>query len=347
MKRADSNLCSTAERRIRRDRERSVVKRRFSAVFLATIAVLGVSCGGGSTKTSAAKPSGSKALAKLGVISTDVTVKAGSAPTKSGTSGQPLAVGDTVGTDPSGFAEVGFFDGSLTRVDHAAEFTLTDLQDAESAKVVHTELGAGRSFNRIKKLSESQTWEQDTPVASATVRGTAFAVDCTLAADSCTFTVLEGVVELKLPDGTRVTLKAGQRVTLTKGKAPGKVESPTAAELAADPWIKKNVDYEKAHPAGGSTTTTPSSATIDYRNVDPCNLLTSKEVIAIGNHQASTAPGYVVDSAQTPEPSTQGTAKLCRVSTGLRTTARQGDLPRSSWHELRSVLIASRRPVQL
>jgi hypothetical protein len=166
--------------------------------LLVLVAGVGVGCGSKGSGSSSSGGSAGDALARLQVISTDVTVASGvDGSPGSASSGQGLAVGDTVATDGSGFAEVGFFDGSLTRVDHGASFTVVDLSDAEGAQVVHTDLGAGRSWNRIDALSESQSWETETPVASATVRGTAFSVDCAIdVVDACRFAVVEGTVEL-------------------------------------------------------------------------------------------------------------------------------------------------------
>ena len=214
------------------------------------LALLILIAGCSSSRSSAitASTNGSPALANLKVLSTDVTVQAnGSSDAANGITGEELSVGDEVRTSPTGFAEVAFFDGSLTRIDHAAEFSVVELQNSDAAKVVHTSLNAGRSWNRIEKLSQSQTWQMDTPVASATVRGTAFVADCSVPTpNACLFQVAEGTVELRLPDATVVTLNAGQQITLVKDQPPPQPTNATVAAILADPWVVQNVTLDHA-----------------------------------------------------------------------------------------------------
>lgn len=231
-----------------------VVKR--VAIALVVVASL-AGCGGGSSPGVEGEAEASDdALATLEVISTDVTVQGAddSQPSSSQT-GTALDVGDTVRTDPSGFAEIGFFDGSLTRVENAATFTLTDLQDTEAAAVVDTDLQTGRSWNRIQDLSESETWTQATPVAQATVRGTAYAADCTPDPQTCLFTVVEGTVELQLPDGTTITLTARQQVALTREQPPGEIEDLTTEQLADNEWVTRNRALDEGATADQSSPT--------------------------------------------------------------------------------------------
>ncbi len=215
-------------------------------LVLVTTVLVVASCSSG--HASSAGGSGDDASATLQVLSTDVTVQPdGAAAPSAGTSGESMSVGDTVRTDPAGFAEIGFFDGSLTRVDHSAEFTIVDLQNPEASKVVHTDLAAGRSWNRIEKLSESQTWQLDTPVASATVRGTAFVADCSIATpNACQFTVAEGTVELRRPDATIVTLHAGEQITLVEDQPPPSATTIGVATILSDPWVARNVALDSA-----------------------------------------------------------------------------------------------------
>jgi hypothetical protein len=216
---------------------------RYGLRLVASLGFLAVAASACSSAGNSSNQTSSTGLASLEVISSDVTTQRGTdASPQSASSGDALAVGDTVATNEAGLAEVGFFDGSLTRVDHAARFTLVDLQDPDASKVVHTQLTAGRSWNRIEVLSESETWQTDTPVASATVRGTAFSTDCAIEVpDACRFAVVDGIVELALPDGTKLSVTAGQVVTVQKDTPPPTPTTVGLPLLMADPWIARNV----------------------------------------------------------------------------------------------------------
>jgi len=178
-------------------------------------------------------------LASLAVIDTAVSVN-----DSKGGEGDPLAVGDKVSTNPQGFAEVNYFDGSITRVAQAAEFTVTALSDEEGDRRVESRLDAGTSWNRVKKLSQSGGYELDTPVATATATGTAFVADCTQAPRSCEFAVVEGAIELRLPDGTVIEMSAPESLTVTADQSPPAPRSVAPQELVGDSWITANVELD-------------------------------------------------------------------------------------------------------
>ncbi len=235
--------CSAEGTHTTRPRGRTARATATVAALAAALLLAGCSS---SSKAVATAGEPADSLASLKIISTDVTVQSGpDGAAAAGTTGEGLAVGDTVATDDAGFAEVGFFDGSFTRVDHAARFTIVDLQNPQASQVVHTDLAAGRSWNRIEKLSESQTWETDTPVASATVRGTAFVSDCALSTpDACRFQVVAGTVELGLTSGSSVSLTAGQEITIVKDEPPPAPTTVGVATLLEDGWIAHNVQLD-------------------------------------------------------------------------------------------------------
>lgn len=156
----------------------------------------------------------------------------------------PVEVGDVVRTDGSGFAEVVYHDGSLTRLDINTKLVVLALADDDGGSTVRTEMGVGRTWNRVEQLAEDDEFVVETSVATATVRGTAFIIECPDDA-SCTFTVLEGTVELGLPDGTTVDLVAPSEVTVSADGAEG---DPTPVDpeetLASDDWLARNADLD-------------------------------------------------------------------------------------------------------
>src|SRR4029079_18773870 len=47
--------------------------------------------------------------------------------------------------------------------------------------------------------------------------------------------------DLALPDGTTITLTAGQKITLIKDLPPPKIDTPGIDQLEQDPWIAQNL----------------------------------------------------------------------------------------------------------
>lgn len=219
------------------------------AVLLLVISTWG--CGSessssvGAGATTSATEAADSALAVLGVISTEVTVSSaeGDADAEEAHSDDPLGEGDVVETDAAGFAEIKFFDGSLTRVDHDAAFEIVELVEEDNAEVVSSELLKGRSWNRISRLSESQEWSQEAPVGNATVRGTAFLVDCSVEG-RCTLVVFEGVVELSLPDGTTLEVLAGEQISIEVDGTGIEGPMPIETSYQQDPWVLENLELD-------------------------------------------------------------------------------------------------------
>ncbi|MGH9134431.1 MAG: FecR domain-containing protein, partial [Ilumatobacteraceae bacterium] len=91
----------------------------------------------------------------------------------------PVAVGDVLRTDLSGYAEVAYFDGSRTRLDVDTEFEILALVDDAGQSTARTRMGLGRTWHRVESLGEGEGgFSVETSVATATVRGTAFSVEC-------------------------------------------------------------------------------------------------------------------------------------------------------------------------
>ena len=109
-------------------------------------------------------------------IAAGVEVRAGLAGAYAAvTASQPVAVGDGVRTDATGFAEVAYSDGSRTRLDINTEFEVVALTDDAGNAVTRTEMGVGRTWHRVQAVgAASGGFEVVTSQATATVRGTAF-----------------------------------------------------------------------------------------------------------------------------------------------------------------------------
>ena len=225
---------------------------------------------GGAADTADSGSDSPGARASLAIIDRDTSVRAaGTQSFREGTEGEGLAIGDTVQTSPTGFAEIAFFDGSLTRVDHSGQFTLNELTDAGATQRVAASLIGGRAWNRVAKaVGPADEFEIDTPVASATVRGTAFSIDC-MVADTCTFTVVEGTVEITPMGGVPVSVTAPAELTVQTGTGPATPTPVDPSTFAADPWISRNISIDATNGLAAGTSSTSSSSTTGATTVPP------------------------------------------------------------------------------
>ena len=156
---------------------------------------------------------------------------------------QPVAVGDGVRTDATGFAEVAYSDGSRTRLDANTEFEVVAVSDDAGNPVTRTALEVGRMWNRVPTVAAaSGGFVVETSQATATVRGTALLVSC-LTVESCDYSVIEGVADVTLADDTVITVTAPATLDVTNGVATG--PTPLAWDgLFGDPWLVANTDRD-------------------------------------------------------------------------------------------------------
>lgn len=229
-----------------------------AALFVATGLVVG--------PAGASAPAGKKpvALAHLTVKTKGVAVK------KSGTNKFVLAkkgaktnlkAGDTVRTNGNGTAEVKYFDGSLTRLDVGTTFVITRLSNKKGVRHIESRVNAGKTWNRVKKLSGSETFAQEGNGATAAVQGTGFAWTCVpspdpLASPACVLTLVDGAVSF----GT-TQLSEGQEALVGSGGQVAPPEYVSSDEIAANPWVYGNliIDYDE-NLAGNTNKAGPPSA---------------------------------------------------------------------------------------
>jgi hypothetical protein len=225
--------------------------------LLALVSVGMVACSGGDGGESAGDGLGGGAseLAAVEAIAPSVTARLGDAaafePVASKTS---LGQGDQVRTDASGFAEVVFFDGSWQRIDHNVTLTLTELVDIEEGQTVRTGIDGGRAWQRVDALtSDEDAFEVDTPVAVASVRGTAFAIECAGDPIACDFSVVEGVVDVKVSSGSTIAVQPGQVLTVPRAGEVTEPQNVGLDALRSNPWIAANLARDQNPPAPPGT----------------------------------------------------------------------------------------------
>ena len=201
--------------------------------------------GGASGGDGESASSGDVVSAVLGIITTNIEADTGDGFVEA-SEGAELVVGDRVKTDATGFGEVTYHDGSWMRVESGATLTVVDLADSDEGQVVSTSIDTGEAWNRVADLvAPEDEFVVDTPVGSAAVRGTAFAIECD-GATACTFRVVEGEVLITPDAGDPVTLMAGQSLTVTAGEEPPAPEEPGVEVLSAEPFIAKNLELDES-----------------------------------------------------------------------------------------------------
>ena len=137
-----------------------------------------------------------KQIATLRLLGGEVAVQHGDDALEPGEEGESLREGDIVRTGPDGRAAIEYFDGSLTRLDYDAKFslvTLETLRNPAESKVILGEQTAGNSYNRVTELTDAESrFEVGTSTATASAQGTVYAV--IVDEGSTTIAVAEGLV---------------------------------------------------------------------------------------------------------------------------------------------------------
>ena len=235
------------------------------AVVGLALGLVAAACGGGggsgdSAAVRTATQEGKQALAQAVRIDAGVDVRLTGTDFTAVGDPVPVNVGDVVRTDDSGFAEIAYHDGSRSRLDVNTEFEVLALSDQPGEAVARTRMGLGRTWNRVHKAVQGDdAFSVETSVATATVRGTAFLVDCP-AANRCSFTVVEGVIEIRTPNGAVTTLTAPATLTVEDGIASP--PSPVVVDdVLAEPWVGRNADLDAgAGFPGRGTLSAPAGA---------------------------------------------------------------------------------------
>jgi len=226
-----------------------------------SIAAIGAPAGAAVLGQSAAK-TGTLTVEAPGVT----LLKKGQSKFVKGKTNQKIKTGDTVQTDATGFAEIGFPDGSITRLDNNTVFTLEKLSTQTGAREVEGTVSAGQTWNRVQKLGTGDTFEQKSNDATAAVLGTAFVTKCEFpsggvafkvvktkkalkklrkATKNCNFTLIDGKLKLTALNKV-VDVNRGQQVDVASGGQAGDAEVYPPDILFTDKWILRNLGADSA-----------------------------------------------------------------------------------------------------
>ena len=181
-----------------------------------------------------------KQIATLRLLGGEVAVQHGDDALEPGEEGESLREGDIVRTGPDGRAAIEYFDGSLTRLDYDATFslvTLETLRNPAESKVILGEQTAGNSYNRVTDLTDPESrFEIGTSTATASAQGTVYAV--IVDEGSTTIAVAEGLVTASSASGS-LGVSAGKMVVVGAGGAIGAVQD-ISQELLDSDWFAFN-----------------------------------------------------------------------------------------------------------
>ena len=149
---------------------------------------------------------------------------------------EELAVGDQVITDGTGFAEIAYADGSLTRMDVGTDVTFGEMQGG-SKGTTHL-LGVGRVWNRVSSKTAASAFTLDTSQVSVTATpGAAFSVQCSTD-ESCRFLVVAGSIDIVVDD--KVTELVAPQAVQIEGELTGDPAGVPFDGAFADPWLLDN-----------------------------------------------------------------------------------------------------------
>lgn len=240
---------SSAELARHRDQQRA----RYAAIAVAALAITS------SLTLVLGLASPAQSPARLDVLAAAVELKSpGETEFRSVAASTDLAAGSAIRTSRTGFAEVAFGDGSLTRVGPDTTYSLKTLEIGPDTRQIVGRLDVGRTFHRVSKVTGSESrFEVQTSNAVAAVRGTAFSVQC-VKANNCEVAVTEGTVAVTGRGGVSVDVTAGRRIVIG-----GQGELGPLQEIPpTDPWIELNTEASDESSAS-TTSPTGQSATPD------------------------------------------------------------------------------------
>jgi hypothetical protein len=189
-----------------------------------------------------ADPATARPFATLDIMAGRAEVqRAGAEGFQAARDGVGLRPGDTIRTPPDGRVTIEYFDGSITRLDHATTFTLQELADEpDGDSVVEALQTSGSTFSRVVELTGSQSrFDVETPTAVASVRGTVFFTQI-LEDQTARIGVLDGEVLVSGEDGSVARVIAGRGVDVPESGTVGAAFILTADVLGSD-WLFYNL----------------------------------------------------------------------------------------------------------
>jgi hypothetical protein len=194
----------------------------------------------------------SDAPAQLRIRQDAMQVKHGSSDFSAALEGDDLGTGDEVRSDPSGQAQIEFFDGSVVRMDGDTHLVLRNVVDRTEGREILLGMEAGRTWNRVAELTSTQDrYELRLPNATVNVRGTTFLADCRTQ-QVCYVVGFDGTSEVTSSTGVKRSVNDGDCIRATD---TGIAQCDEKKLGLIDSWVKENLadDQQLALKRGPST----------------------------------------------------------------------------------------------
>ncbi|MBN1281273.1 MAG: FecR domain-containing protein [Candidatus Thermoplasmatota archaeon] len=180
------------------------------------------------------------AKAQLVIDKGSVQVRHGTGAWGPADTGMSLYQDDTVQTGENTSASIILFESCILRLDSNTQVTVQEIiQEAEANKAT-IQQGAGRTWSTISKISGIESYEVQTPVAVASVRGTSFYVEVqtngrtTVGVGSGTVNVSRFINNQKY---NSTPLKSNESVTIGPDEPLGPL---VITPFEKDTWIEQN-----------------------------------------------------------------------------------------------------------
>ena len=245
----------------------------------------------------------SDAPAQLRIRQDAIQVKHGSSDFSAALEGEDLGSGDEIRSDPSGQAQIEFFDSSVVRMDGDTDVTLRTVVDRTEGRQILLGMGAGRTWNRVAELTSTQDrYELRMPTATVNVRGTTFLADCRTE-QVCYVVGFDGTSEVTSATGVKRSVRDGDCIRATETG----IEQCDEKQLGlTDTWVKENLadDQQLALKRGPSTpraSVTPS-ASATSRVTSGTTPVRPRRTVAPGPR-----PTPAATKAPTPKPTPEDT----------------------------------------
>lgn len=274
--------------------------RRFALAAFALACVVGV------IVVAVVSRSARSAPAQLRIRDDAISVKHGSSDFFAAQEGEDLRSGDEIRSDPSGQAQIEFFDSSVVRVDGDTHLVLREVSDDTGTRDVVLQVVAGRTWNRVSdQTSDRDRFEVRLPNAVARVRGTTFMVDCRQQ-DTCYVLGFDGTTELESVTGTQENVEDGDCVRVA---ADGMSTCDAKSLGLVDAWVNENLadDQQLALRRTPSTPRATPAETSDATFAPVPQLTRPRPRPAAPTAQPTAAPTPVATKKPTPEPTPEDT----------------------------------------
>jgi len=180
---------------------------------------------------------------------------------QSASEGQQISVGGGAKTGEEARARIDISDGTILRLGDNTEFKLTDLSGEPTNPVTTFVLDAGKVWVMVTQALGGGSFEIQTPVGSATVRGSLMSVEYHPLNGQMIVSCLDGECELTATSGQSTDLQAGEQAEIPSTDQDPTPPQPLDAEQLAD-WageFPEAAEFVAAAEVGPEPTETPVS----------------------------------------------------------------------------------------